>query len=169
MSQLNINFGKLIASLLITFRRRRVSFDYLYALYAPIKTLYNDFRKFKTDAVYRVTHNSQVFSIENVLNDKFDNQLRRIYITDSYAAEKNYIYRRSEAKPKYIYKRLEDKPKFYIHRRFYFSPDDTDFIIVLPAAIKPVDSTGLNIITNQIIEQVNYYKLASKRFQIIWI
>ncbi len=158
----NIDYNKLIANLIPTFLRKRTHFDWLVSLFAPINLAYADFKKFRNDAIYRVTHNSQVYSIENVFNDRYDKDLRRVYITDAYESTVDYIYRSADNEPQYL--GLQ-----YIYRNGYFSPNDTDFLIVFPKELKPIDVTGLAVTTNDIKTLANYYKLASKRYEIVWI
>ena len=49
---------------------------------APIVTIYNDFKTFRDANVYELAHGPEVYSIEAVLNDKWDAGMRRIRIKD---------------------------------------------------------------------------------------
>ena len=75
-----VDFSKLIKLVIPTFWRSLKRLAFLNAIITPIKTHYNAFVNYKDDAIYRVSHNGSIISLEKVLNDKFDSDLRRIYI-----------------------------------------------------------------------------------------
>lgn len=162
-----IDFKRLVVFLLPTFLRKRRTYEYLLALIEPIVVLYVELKKYRADAIYRLEHDSTVYSIENVLNDSFDPQLRRIEIRDVFEGEPLYVYEESANKPIYIYPESANKP-VYVNGGSYFDRADTDFVVLIPSDLKPV-STSLDLRLSEIKKLVDYYKLASKRYNIAWI
>ncbi len=59
---------------------------------SEIEGVYDKFMSLRADANYYLVHNSQVCYMEAVLNDTFDNTLRRIYITDGPFVDPIYTY-----------------------------------------------------------------------------
>lgn len=51
-------------------------------LLKPFKMIYLDFQAVKSDYLYKVAYNGQVCMLQRILNDKFDNVNRGIYITE---------------------------------------------------------------------------------------
>jgi hypothetical protein len=70
--------------------------SWLNALLAPLRELYALFTAFRAANLYRLAHNGQVCKLEAVLNDAFDNTLRRIYITDGDYIDPLAIYLKIE-------------------------------------------------------------------------
>lgn len=161
-----INFKRLVVFLLPTFLRKRRTYEYLLALIEPIVVLYTEFKKYRADVIYRLEHDSTVYSIENVLNDSFDPQLRRIEIKDVFEGQPLYFYEEAANKPVYFYPESDNKP-VYFYGDSYFAPATTDFIVLMPDDLKPpIGSLSLRI--SEIKKEVDYYKLASKRYEIVW-
>ena len=94
-----------------------------------------------------------MFSLTNVLNDRFDNTGRTIYITDGFTKERFYIYTRAENKPQF--------PQIYLFNRADYADTGTDFIVWVPIAvfISPDDLIEMKAL-------VKKYKLDPKRFKI---
>lgn len=106
--------------------------------------------------VYRITHTSQVYSLQNALNDRFDSTLRRIVIVDAEKSLPNYIFKDSENIPLYldgtVFLSGTEKDSFSV-----------DFIIIVPEDSPIFKSRAL---MNQFVTVVDYYKLAGKRYRI---
>jgi hypothetical protein len=127
---------------------------WLQCLISPILQINGAFLLNRDKNLYRLNHDSRVFSMENVFNDRFDHELRRIYITDGFNKDRVYIYTRAENKPVYL-------NTIYIYNSADYADTGADFIVWVPAAIylsaqDLIELTGL----------VNEYKLPSKRFKI---
>lgn len=158
----NIDFRKLALLLTPIFWRFTIFVDYIYTFIEPISRLHFDFLGFRKKEIYKVVHNGQVIILEKVLNDAFDETERRIFISEEVFFD-----------PLYIYTTDENKPVFLGTEYIYVTPVndaiDTDFIVNFPIALKPNNSLALLNFENRIKALTNYYKLASKRFKILWI
>lgn len=159
---LNVDFRKLSVLLTPIFWRKRAFVEYIYCFIEPIKVLNDEFKKFRTNSIYKIVHNGQVMILEKVLNDAFDQELRRIYITDSVQNDPLYLYSIPENKPVYLGTQ-------YLYDFSSFENTNYEFIVNFPIAIKPVNPFDLLNFENRIKALVNYYKLASKRYIIKWI
>lgn len=151
----------------IMFRKKKM-IDWLEVLLQPLSELNRLFIKFRNDSVYKVVHNGQVFSLEQVLNDSFDFYDRRIYILDRDYTDFLYIYPAEDDKPIYIYEESENRSVYVYDESAYESPG-YEFIVHMPLDSKPSTEEALKNIETQIKALVNYYKLVSKRYTIIWI
>jgi len=58
--------------------------SWLQALLAPVLSLYNTFYAYRLQTIKTLRYNCQTIILENLLNDTFDNALRRIVITTNY-------------------------------------------------------------------------------------
>ena len=141
--------------------------DWLSVLLKPLEDVNILFKKFREESIYKVTHNGQVFSLQKVLNDAFDNELRRIVIEDAFFVDPLYIYPEADNKPVYIYE--ETETPVYIYDGTVFLNLDVEFVVIFPIELKPFNQDDLNKIETRIKGLVNYYKLASKRYIIQWI
>jgi len=157
----DIDYDKIIVqNLPIKYRKRR-QFDWLFCLFQPLKETYNSFKKFRVDSLYRASHNGQVFSMENVFNDRFDHKKRRVFIDNSFQSSDTYLYDKAEDKDVYL-------------GTEYIYPEggnvaEVDFLIFFPNAIRPIDSESLISMESEINSLANYYKKASKRHKLVWI
>lgn len=80
---MQINWNKFIADKLPRPVRDPLLYAIMKALFAPLVLMYNEFLNYTNAVRYKLEHTSQVWSIEDVLNDAFDIDQRRIYITGS--------------------------------------------------------------------------------------
>lgn len=151
----NIDFDNLIAILLPAFLRKGKYFAWLKALCFPVVKLYDEFTSKRNADLYNIAHDSRVFSIQAVLNDRFDTEARRIYITDGFTKSRIYLYTRTENKPVYL------APSIPLYNRGDYADTGVDFIVWVP--------TSVSLSAQDLIELsalVNKYKLASKRFKV---
>ncbi|TCI93694.1 hypothetical protein [Tenacibaculum sp. M341] len=157
----NIDFNKQISLLLPTFKRKIKITSYLKALIKPLTELYKNlnsgesFLEFYKNTLYKLNHNGQVVYLQKVLNDRFDKDLRRIYITDGLFNT-----------PTYVYPHIVEKD-VYLNTQYIFSGTDlafkdVDFVVVFPTDVNISDEVGIRIKS-----LINYYKLASKTYDII--
>lgn len=165
----NIDFPKLANLLTPPFLRKEKLIDWLIALLKPLGEVNVRFNSFRKKSIYQVTHNGQVYSLQAVLNDAYDDELRRIRIVDSIDIDPLYIYPENDNRPVYIYPEGQDPNQVYIYDDSVFEDIDTDFIVLIPVEYRPADAQELNILLIQIRSLINYYKLASKRYIIEWI
>lgn len=156
----NINFNKLVTLLLPTFKRKVKITKFLKSLIKPLKELHENlnsgesFLELYKNALYKINHNGQVVYLEKVLNDRFDKDLRRIYITDGLFNT-----------PTYAYPHIVEKD-IYLNTQYIFSGKDlafkdVDFVVVFPQNVVVSGEAGIRIKS-----LINYYKLASKTYKI---
>jgi len=150
----NINYNRLYLLLTITFLRNAKLQALMQCYCYPLTQIYNSFLTFRAANLYTVSHNSQVYSMENVFNDRFDNDARRIYITDGFGKRRLYAYTRLENKPIYLGTQ-------YLYNRADYADTGIDFIVWVPVAVmlSPQDRIELTSL-------INKYKLAGKRYRI---
>ena len=157
----NVDFNRLVLLLTPVFWRKRKFIDFLSALIAPVINLKFDFDIFRRQSIYKVVHNGQVGLLEKVLNDAFDVEQRRIYIIDSVDVDPLYIYTNPEARPVYIGTQ-------YVYDNSSFNDADFDFLVIVPISLKPSAPLDITNFENKMKALVNYYKLASKRYKIVY-
>lgn len=158
----NVDFRKLSLLLTPIFWRKAAFVAYIYCLVEPVKVLHDEFKIFRKKSIYKIVHNGQVMLFEKVLNDAYDDPQRRIYITDSIINDPLYIYSIPEQRPVYL-------GTGYLYDFSVFNDVGVDFYVVFPIALKPVSPFDILNFENRIKALINYYKLASKRYKIIWI
>lgn len=161
----NIDFDKLITWLLPPLLRQRIFCTWMQSLCAGVPVLYGTpmaktagtFMGQRYLDLYQANHNSQVFSMENVFNDAFDNVSRRIVITDGLGLQRIYLYTREEGHQYTVFL----NPQIYLWNNTDYSDTGVDFIVWVPPAITMSATQLINLAS-----LVNRYKLASKRYVI---
>lgn len=146
------DFKKLVILITPTFLRKKVLIAYLQELVTPIYKLHYNWKLKRLDDWYKINHNGQVCKLRKVLNDNLDPSERRIYIDEGNSFPRKYIYTRVEKKPVFL-------GKMFIYQNSEYLTTGVDFIVFVPK----------NIITEKIHELtalLEFYKLASKRYQI---
>lgn len=128
----------------------------------PVKYLYALFLPYRAEMLKKLRYNSQQIVLENLLNDMFDNTLRRIRVYTTYDV----------IKPPYVYNKAENQP-LYVHNQTEYDADAT--LPVYYAYNVPelgilydfvVECAAGSLTANQEVRLkavVNYYRLASKR------
>jgi len=151
----DVDFNKLITWLLPPLLRKPIYYAWMRALCAPVVSLYNTFITQRNADLYRINHDSRVFSMQAVFNDAFDSVSRRIYITDGFNKSRIYLYTRAENEPVFL------SPSIYLYNPGDYADTGIDFIVWVPNAITmaPTDLVHLDSLIKQ-------YKLASKRYAI---
>lgn len=158
----NIDWKKFIILMLPIGLRKPKRLYWLFSLIVPFRDIYNSFLQYRDKAIYKITHTPQVYSIENVLNDAFDNQERRIFIRDGIYRFPVYFYDRADDKPVRFYDRADDQP-VYFYDRATLENIDVDFVVVLPL--------GLTLIASELIRLqslIDFYKLPDKTYTITY-
>jgi hypothetical protein len=151
-----VDWNKLVKLLLPTFLRKPVLMAFLQACVKPIATIHSEFLRAKKEWDYRIMHNGQVFSIEKVLNDKFDDSLRRIYISDSIFQDDVYIGNLNNRDQIYL---SNDGGTTHIGAAPHYV-QQSDFIVHVPALL-------LILKEIEIINTINMYKIAGKTYILI--
>lgn len=159
---LNVDFRKLSMLLTPIFWRKNAFIGFIYCLVEPAKRLNEDFKKFRQKSIYKIVHNGQVILLEKVLNDAYDAEFRRIYITDSAQNDPVYLYSMPENKPVYLGTQ-------YLYDFSVFQSAEFEFVLNFPLEMKPVNPFDLLNFENRIKALTKYYKLASKRYIIKWM
>ena len=162
-----IDFDKLAEWSVATFLRATKHLGWLKSLLKPAKELYNDFVVAKNDGVYKVSHYGSITLLEKVLNDHFDNSLRRIYIKNAELADALRFYPLADAKEVGFYPDGQTQNGF----NSAFSTDTTliDFTVHIPDALQPGTELALNKYLIRVRSRVDFYKLYDKKYDIKWI
>lgn len=131
--------------------------SWLGVMVKPVADLYNSFLLYRTARLYQLMITPQKCWLERLLNDRYDNTLRRIYIEDGIDKPPFYIFQRAESKPKFIRQRSEAAPQW-----IYTSGESgnlvDDFIVFVPMALVFEEP--------EMVSLVKVYKLAGVKFKI---
>lgn len=134
---------------------------WLGVLVTPIQSLHSQFLSLISSTRYRMQITGQVVYLEHYLNDLFDANERRIYISDAAPILAPFVFQKIENQPEnYIYQKSENADLFYLRVRSDFG-DSNDFIINVPSAITLTEE-----LQNKIKAATNLYKQAGSRFAI---
>ena len=144
--------------------RQSVHRAFVQTMNYPLRMVYSNFSDFKDKVNYRLNHNSQVCSLQGALNDSFDLTLRRIYIQDHIDPNKVWLYT-------YHIMSILDASELTILHDY-----NGEQVILQPYNILSDQALAFEVIVppsilvqyeQSIINLVNYYRLASKKFQVI--
>lgn len=158
-----IDFDKLIKWCFITFLRQPKTLLFIGSILKPLKTRYQEFIMFKDDSKYKASHNSQLCRMRKVLNDKFDDSLRRIEIRNAKIFQPNWLYHPEDNKPEFLYNPQDNIPNF-LYSPNDFEGDGVDFTVIVPIELKPINPLEVITFETKMKAQVNYYKLYSKNY-----
>ncbi|MDR3681537.1 MAG: hypothetical protein P4L41_16335 [Flavipsychrobacter sp.] len=138
MPLFNISFSQLVKYILPVRLRGTVMQAWLNVLVSPVVFLYNIFIANRATNVYRLSHNGQVVYMQAVLNDTFDNALRRITIVDAIYADVVPVYLVTEQKPRALYMHSEAKPiPLYTDKEVQSSI--AGFVVQVPTGVAAFD------------------------------
>lgn len=168
MSIFSIDYNKLSVLLLPTDSRKAKKKALLKVYLSPIRRIYNEFLTFRNNSIYKLEHGSQIASLEDVLNDMFDNSLRRIRITNVTFREPTYFYEPEENKEVFFYEPEDNNPVFFYEDED-FAGDGVDFVVMVPPDLRPAQPTDENAFIIKMEGLINYYKLYSKNYKIVWV
>lgn len=155
----NLNYSKLISWLLPELQPNTYAF--VNALITPVRILLSEFQSARNQDWYLLNHNGQVCYLRKTLNDGFDNTERRITITDGFQYVRKYEFTRAEEKPVYRYTRTEENP-VYLNDRSDYEGTSVDFIVNVPVELEAtINEVALKA-------RINLFKLASKRYKILY-
>lgn len=159
MSFFDIVYANLVKDTTPTLLRKRKWLAWLNVLVSPIKWQYDAFTAYRNYTLYLLSHTSQVFSIEVVLNDAFDATDRQIYITDEYYADPVWLPLVAELEQVWLATDAEDEPVWL--------PTDEEvaeaetgklFLVMVPVAV----SISVGYSEDRLRALVNAYRLAGK-------
>lgn len=150
---MGINFTKLIFNVLPTLLRGNLAW-FIRTLIYPICRVYWLFMDFRDKQKTALSYNSQYPNLQRLLNDKFDNILRRIKIYDGNFQTPLIIYPTAD--------QIEVITPIMIYPAYYYSYPP--FIVELPSIFQN-DQNKIN----QINKIVNIYKFLGTFFTIIYV
>lgn len=146
-----------IHSLPINLRQSKM-IAWLRCLVKPVVNLHTQFITFRRNSLYKIEHTPQVFALENVLNDAFDVQLRRIRIGDGAYRDGVWFYNPEEQKPVFFYDPTENAP-VHFYDGGQLQSLDVDFVVSVPFELRE----------SQIIRMkslIDFYRLPDKTYRI---
>lgn len=152
------NFNRLVIHLLPLKERKPKYIAWLRSLVKPIALLHQQFVNYRRDALYKIEHTPQVFSLEQMLNDAFDVQLRRIYISDGAYRDGVYFYNPEENKPVWFYDPQENAPVHFYDGAELFSLD-VDFVVIVPLELNASQEIRMRSL-------IDFYRLPDKTYKI---
>lgn len=162
MDQLfNINFKQLVLWWKPTFRRQPITLNFLWCLIFPLEYMYIEFLRKRKQNLIKMDFNYQTYSIQKRLNNAFDPIERRIIIVDSILYEGVYLYTEAEDDPQHSKTQwlYDDSNPIYLRTEAELY-SEYDFIVKIP-------DTGINQL--QLRAEIDFYKLITKRYQIVII
>jgi len=125
----------------------------------PLTDLHYNWTQFRNSNIYILEHNWQICYMRGALNDKFDQDQRRIYITDGVLHETTYVYTEAEQQDLRVYTEAEDSP-VWIYTEAETANIGVDFIVYVPAEIMATQFYEVHA-------EIELYKLGGKRYIII--
>ena len=148
----NVDFDKLGKERIAAFLRKSILLAFLNSVVTQVGNIHYLWLQKRLTDWYKIDHTGQICKLRKVLNDTLDPTERRIYITDGNAFPRKHIYTGAENKPVFI-------GKMFIYRNSEYLNTGADFIVFAPQEILDTQINELNAL-------INFYKLASKRYQI---
>ena len=136
------------------------------ALLTPMVALYGRFLAFADDAVYRVSHNGSIVSLQDMLNDKFDPEDRGIFIKNIQQQDAVRFYSLAAEKQVGFYSAPNQKTGF--RYSLEYNPEAADFTVHVPVGLQPGSPELLESYLIKMRGQVDYYKLYAKKYRIEW-
>jgi hypothetical protein len=130
----DVDFDALVWRLLPVRLRGAKMYAWLKVLVVPMRYVYGLFMANRQANLYRLAHNGQVCKMEAVLNDAFDPDDKRIFISDGPFKDPIYIYRRAEQKPVALYTAGEHLPN-YLYTRDETAAMGIQFYVNVPTAV----------------------------------
>jgi hypothetical protein len=162
MNNYNWDITKLITWLLPSLLRKPKQVAWLRALLWPVNQLHGQFVEFIDYKRYELDFTGQVISLERLLNDKYDNTLRRIFI-NGFPRPRRFVFRDGNNLINY------DKP--YIYRDGSTVPNREGFFLFAGTGSLNVSfiiniPNALTVNELELRALVDKYKLAGKYYTI---
>lgn len=149
-----VDYNKLSVLLLPVGMRKAATLGFLWSSIKPLDTLHYVWRQMRLSNLYKLDHNAQVCYFRAALNDRFDPDLRRIYINGGKSKKTTYIYTPGEKRPKYI-------GTIYLYRGLEVE-GGADFFVYVPREIVSAQLYELRAL-------IDFYRLGGKRYLIVEI
>lgn len=135
---IQIDFSYLVSILVPPRQRRTELILYIMCIIKPISQLHSAFQEFYQRKKFELTWNGQVCMLEELLNQEFDSQLTRIYITDESTFEQKYIFLKSENNENtYVFVNASDINSPFYEDTYIFTNGEefNGFIIHVPISL----------------------------------
>ena len=152
-----VDWAKLATWLIPGILRQGKLLAFVQALVTPVNDLHTRLLAYRNYINYQLLITGQVCFLEKALNDRYDVDQRRIYITDGLSYPPLVLYTDAENKPLVLYTDAENNP-LVLYTDAETAMFTTDFVVNVPAT--------LLINLPEIRAFVNRYKLVSKTFSI---
>ena len=154
-----IDFQNFVINSLPWFYRFEWLKDFLFSMISPVQDINDDFYSVMVDVNDYLSYTSHHLAMEELLNDKYDIDLRRIYITENnITGQVIDIYQQGETDPTptSIYKQGEVNPApISMYKQSEFPLSDTDFTINIPISVT-YDSDILDRLIKSYIDTKTY-------------
>jgi len=157
MKSYAVNFIVFVQNVIPSLLRQSKVIAYLTALLKPLQTLQDAFVIWQTGIKYDVSITNQVIYLEKLLNDKFDNIQRRIYIEDATSFTVNETRMKSENAESSEFRMKGETASAMILRMKSETDTEADFIVKKPSSV--TDVTLMNAYLKK-------YKAASMQYKI---
>jgi len=153
----SIDINRIVKLLLPPILRTGKNIDFILVPFRVILQLINELKQIRNHNFYFSQFNSQTILLQHLLNDLFDNQLRRIYIVNTANIYYPYFYNKIENKaPVYLFRKTENIATYLNFQSEYQSIND--FIVYIPSS--------LIINLSLMMYYIDYYKISGKKYQI---
>lgn len=162
----HINWIRLVKNFLFIQIRRSFLVKWLRILVIPIDWIYGVFLEYRLNCLYQARHNSQIIYMEAILNDAFDSVQRRIRIKNAVFKQPIFFYDPLDNKDVYFYNPADDKPVWFYYPE-QFEGEGCDFYVYIPPDVE-LNITLRPAVEIQISGLVEFYKLYSKNYKILW-
>ncbi len=158
MQSYSVNFVNLVRYVFPSKLRKPRMIGWLTTLLKPLQDNQDEFVSWSGGVRYDMAITPQVIYLEKLLNDKFDEVLRRIYIDDAISFESNELRMKlEERRSSELRMKTELEPsKFILRMRSEFQ-SEYDFIVYKPSSV-----------TNESLMSayLDRHKAAGKRYKI---
>jgi hypothetical protein len=154
---INFNVKDYVLKWLSPIRRTSDLLQFIYALVNPIHELWTEFVSWRTSQYYNLNITGQTYALQEHLNSKFDNTLRRINISH-YNDLGFYVPLESEGyEPVAISLESEDWGEFIALEGEVYESIGVSFQVYIP----------LSLNVQLVIAELMKYKLAGRSFEVL--
>jgi hypothetical protein len=150
----------LAQQLLLSFTRQDVIKHIARVFGGAFERIKISFKNNRNKNLYDLQITPQICYLEKMLNDKFDNTQRRIFISDGERKNDIYVFLRIENNPVYL-RTYNEKSPIYLYSENEKGIVNYAFYVNLPVELNSTDTV------NSVTVSVNKYKLVGKSFNII--
>lgn len=91
MFNTSINFVRVIRDNFPAMLQQRIAMQWNRAFTKPVREMYQEFKALRQEYIFKVRFNGQACYLQEILNIRFDNALRRIHVVDT-NERRNFLY-----------------------------------------------------------------------------